>query len=223
MSLSRSRRLQFEALESRLAATVVYNTTCLGPLLSIPAPGSSSRGPAAMDDSFIIERGEVGAGSALLAVLSNDRTEPGDPLVVNYIECQQRYAGQASISYGRVAIDYKPPAQFVGIDQFRYAVEDREGFGSSATITVEVRNGWRNQVLPGDVNGDRIVSPLDALVVLNELNARGSRQLGRPGPEAAADRLDVDGNGYVNPLDALLVINELNAAAHVPAPGQPSG
>ena len=52
-----------------------------------------------------------------------------------------------------------------------------------------------------DVNGDNLVTPLDALMIINHLN----RPTSNFGP-----RLDVSSDGSVTPLDALLVINLLN-------------
>lgn len=62
-----------------------------------------------------------------------------------------------------------------------------------------------NFAMPEDCDQSGSVSPLDALVVINELN----------GPDAnlgndAARMLDVDADGLLTPLDALVVINYLN-------------
>ncbi len=60
-----------------------------------------------------------------------------------------------------------------------------------------------------DVNDDTSVSPLDALLVINELN--GSTALAAIGEgEPKPMYLDVSADGAVSPLDALLVINALN-------------
>jgi hypothetical protein len=59
-----------------------------------------------------------------------------------------------------------------------------------------------------DVNDDTSISPLDALLVINELN--GSTLAARAEGESSALYLDVSADGSVSPLDALLVINELN-------------
>ena len=63
---------------------------------------------------------------------------------------------------------------------------------------------------PFDVNGDGVVSPLDALLVINlnndvdfELTAYNARRLGNLRPDTSNDQA-------VSPLDALLVINHLN-------------
>ncbi|MEM8736334.1 MAG: dockerin type I domain-containing protein, partial [Planctomycetota bacterium] len=68
---------------------------------------------------------------------------------------------------------------------------------------------WHNETNAYDVNQDGFVSPIDALLVVNELNAQGARALA----ELMDDHLlDIDSNndGFISPLDALLVINELN-------------
>lgn len=53
-----------------------------------------------------------------------------------------------------------------------------------------------------DVNRDGHLSPIDALLVINELNA-GSKFEKRPA-------YDLNGDGFVSPIDALLLINALN-------------
>jgi hypothetical protein len=64
-----------------------------------------------------------------------------------------------------------------------------------------------------DVNSDGIVSPIDALGVINSLNKGGSRSLTSSGAgEASSNRLfiDVTGDNQLTPADALLVINQIN-------------
>lgn len=78
---------------------------------------------------------------------------------------------------------------------------------------------WQNPSIPWDVDGNDgpdAVSPLDALVVINEL---GRRQVSAPisgllpdlGPEEGSPPpfVDVNGDQHVTPLDALMVINQL--------------
>jgi|GEM_PF-1847591 len=80
--------------------------------------------------------------------------------------------------------------------------------------TVEVVS-LTNTLNPLDVNRDTVVSPIDALLVLNELNGRGPRALSGslPRSELPRDSVDVDANGVLSPFDSLLVINELNRLA----------
>ncbi len=74
-----------------------------------------------------------------------------------------------------------------------------------------VGNTWHNSALPEDVNGDHSVTPIDALLIINDLNRNGSRWLGGTTRPATSPYLDVDNNTYVTALDALIVINYLNA------------
>ena len=87
-----------------------------------------------------------------------------------------------------------------------------------------------NAVMPQDVNADGLVSPLDALLVINSLLDAGSAGSGTSGisPQAATPStssasnatqyfLDVNGDGTVSPIDALLVINSLLDPAPQPA------
>jgi hypothetical protein len=66
-----------------------------------------------------------------------------------------------------------------------------------------------NPASPLDVNGDGAVTPLDALLLINDLNNNGSpilAWLASPAPY-----LDVNGDGSVTPIDVLVVVNHLNA------------
>jgi hypothetical protein len=64
-----------------------------------------------------------------------------------------------------------------------------------------------------DVNNDFSVSPIDALLVINQLNAELSNAPAARAATATSYYLDVSADGFLSPLDALLVINKLNAAA----------
>ena len=83
-----------------------------------------------------------------------------------------------------------------------------------------VSNPWTNPDNSNDVNANGSVSPLDALLVINELNepivsdpSTGALPVPIPNPAAFAPPFfDVNGDGFVSPIDALLVINELNEA-----------
>lgn len=64
---------------------------------------------------------------------------------------------------------------------------------------------------PLDVNGDGYTSPIDALQVINSLNAGGKTEEGDMA-------LDTSGDGHISPIDALLVINRLNASEKAATP-----
>ncbi len=77
--------------------------------------------------------------------------------------------------------------------------------------------------LPEDVNSDQIVTPLDALTVINFLNSRAERNVCRmEGEGESRNLLDVSGDGWISPLDALQVINHLSAGPPDAARRDPS-
>ena len=97
------------------------------------------------------------------------------------------------------------------VDTFEYTVADGNGGQSTAIVTIAVAgiNHWQNLSNPIDVDGDGNVSPLDVLIIINELNSRGTHTL----PDLAQpsrQKLDVNGDSFVAPVDALQVINFLN-------------
>jgi hypothetical protein len=75
------------------------------------------------------------------------------------------------------------------------------------------------------VNADGVVTPLDGLLVLTELNAAGSYSLTGTTPGTRPPLFfDVSGDRHLAPLDALLVINYLNAGGEgeLPEPEPPA-
>ena len=80
---------------------------------------------------------------------------------------------------------------------------------ASPALTLTIGRDWQNSGEPLDVDNVDGVVPLDALIVINELNAAGPYALGpAPGPFY----FDVDGDGSLTPSDAITVINFLNTS-----------
>ncbi len=73
-------------------------------------------------------------------------------------------------------------------------------------------NPWHNAAVPYDVNGDGRVRPIDALIVINDLNRRGMRDVSNElSPEdELPGYLDVSGDLRLAPIDALIIVNFLN-------------
>lgn len=70
---------------------------------------------------------------------------------------------------------------------------------------------FHNYLASTDVDGDFKISPLDALMVINQLNTSGSGSLaGRSAPSTRSGLVDADADNALSPLDALLVINSIN-------------
>ena len=71
---------------------------------------------------------------------------------------------------------------------------------------------WTSPTHACDTNGDGIIAPMDALMIINHLNARGAHKLVVPpsADEMPPPFLDVNADGSVSPFDALVTINYLN-------------
>ncbi len=101
------------------------------------------------------------------------------------------------------------PADAVPVSRIRYNV---------TTVTIGGGSGegerLQNGILPADVNGDGLVTPMDALLVINHISRLRSSNSAEG--EAAANGVrkffDVNGDGVVTPLDALMVINHITKA-----------
>ena len=127
-------------------------------------------------------------------------------------------------------VTYTPEPGFTGTDTFRYSIRDDDNATSNVanvSITVEqLGPPWQNPANPLDVNRDGLVVPFDALLVINEINERGSRSLPPPplseAPFSPPPFIDVSGDNFLSPIDALLVINFLNtmSAESEPAEGE---
>lgn len=72
---------------------------------------------------------------------------------------------------------------------------------------------FHNFMMPEDTNGNGSVDPLDALVIINQLN-RGSSNEASISDSNALRLVDVDADRSLSPLDALMVINQLNSNAN---------
>jgi hypothetical protein len=72
-----------------------------------------------------------------------------------------------------------------------------------------------------DVNGDGLVTPLDALVLINELNVTGPRPAAVSQP--AGPYYDVTRDGALTATDALIIVNYLNSKSSGAASGEGEG
>jgi len=81
---------------------------------------------------------------------------------------------------------------------------------SSAILGGDSLHWWHSVLDPLDVNADGYVSPLDALIVFNYLNAGLPAQTPPPA-DYAPPYLDTSDDGFVSGIDALLIIDFLNA------------
>lgn len=68
---------------------------------------------------------------------------------------------------------------------------------------------WHNAFLPCDADHSELVTPLDALAIINAINRDGMRLL-PAARDIDAYFVDVNNDGYLSPIDALVVINAIN-------------
>jgi len=78
---------------------------------------------------------------------------------------------------------------------------------------------WQNKNWALDVNDDGNITPLDALLIINHLNALGIGPLDTPTPAGSSSFIDVNGDRFVTPLDVLIIINFLNQIQSSPGGG----
>jgi hypothetical protein len=95
------------------------------------------------------------------------------------------------------------------IDTVRSHLEAGSSDEPTAPASIVPPRVQQNPVNPLDVNNDGVVTPMDALLIVNDLN-NGAEVLRTAASDSPATYLDANGDSRVTPLDALSVINFLN-------------
>ncbi|MFO0869977.1 MAG: Ig-like domain-containing protein [Pirellulales bacterium] len=169
--------------------------------------------PGALNDDVTVNQDT----STAINVLAND-SDPEGPLSTGTVVVVTNPGhGTATVNPDKT-IQYTPAAGYVGADGFTYRVTDSQGASSVATVTITVRatpSLWQNPARPMDVNADTFVTPLDALLLINDINNKGARTLAGQNPPTPlpAPYIDPDGNGRIESRDVLLVIDAINQAS----------
>lgn len=180
--------------------------------------------PFAEDDSTDAYQ-DVFNTATVISVLDNDSDSDGtlDPSTVTIQTAPVN--GNATVAADG-SIIYQPhivPDVYLGPDSLTYTVFDDDGAESNvATVTIDVildPYPWHNRSNGMDVNNDGFISPLDALLIISELNQSGSYQLPVTGA-TPPPFYDVDADGYIAPSDAVQVINHLNDNANGEGEGE---
>lgn len=102
--------------------------------------------------------------------------------------------------------------------------QDNDGAWSEVVGVVVTVASWQNPASPHDVDGDGTIEPLDVLLLINEINSGGTRDL----PPRTAEDIDlpfwdVSGDGRLDALDVLLVINYINSRLSGSLQAPPAG
>ena len=214
-----------ELISASIAAGATYYVVVESPTGGVGGPYSlqidvpSAQAAEGRADSITTSTRDA---PSVIDVLSNDRDPDGD-LNRSQLSISNPARGTVEVitSGATPALRYTPVAGFAGMDRFRYTITDQQGL-VSPPITVEVMVldfatplPFQNGASPLDVNADGLVTAIDALLVINQLNQNAGGKLPTDISTARGlfGYLDVNGNGSLEPLDVLLVINGLNSTS----------
>jgi hypothetical protein len=165
--------------------------------------------PKAIDDTATT----VGNVPVLVNLVANDYDRDGSVNPASVLLTSGPRAGKVDVRIDGT-IKYTPPQDRFGVDSFAYSIEDNVGaVSNTAAVSILVRSAYQNPDMAQDVNDDGAHSPIDALQLISELNARGSRKLVHPPTQETAPPpyWDVNGDGYLTPADPKNVIECLNS------------
>lgn len=101
-----------------------------------------------------------------------------------------------------------------GLDQNLTTTADNASVTELFDVAVTPAFPWHNYDLPLDVNGDNATSPIDVLIIIQEINRNGSYELPTPRSSLEPPFYDVNRDGWITPSDALQIINYLNFNEH---------
>ena len=187
--------------------------------------------PIAVDPFVMVfdSQNLAGATVAVANYLAGDEFAISEPLPAG-ISLTSNAAGVLTLTGGASAASYQAALQSVTFSTSSSSTAQRtvaftvtDGSLTSAVSSKSISvvalptDPWQNPVNPLDVDANGAVTPLDALAVINYLNATGEGTL--PASFSGSYYYDVNGDDAATPLDALAVINYLNAQAA----SQPAG
>ena len=176
--------------------------------------------PRALDDSYNVDEGTTLVVSAAEGVLANDQDPEGDAMQAELV---------SSTSHGSLTFNndgsfqYTPELGFNRSDSFDYRAKDAGGAGAPARVTIAVNSAhpFHNSQAPMDVNDDGTVNAQDVLMIINDINANGMRELPAERIEGVvAPMPDVNRDNRVTPIDILIIINYLNELAAAEGEGE---
>ncbi len=172
-----------------------------GPEYNVNGLSASNALPNVIDElgAFQTSFGPLGPNEFLLAAVTFNADEAGTASFVS---------DPADLSPLHDVLLFEPDDAAVPLS--------RVNFRTTSVIIVGAGEGeaYHNFTIPEDVNGDGARTPIDALMIINDLNANGARYLygsaaGGEGETGTKRFLDVNRDGWATPIDALQTINAL--------------
>ena len=145
--------------------------------------------------------------SVTLDVVANDQNEKN--FLIQLVQPVKSGAGEFELIDDQT-IRFKPAAGFTGIGELKYRLVNAKGTQSNlGSVRVAVASsGLQNPWNRTDVDKSGYVSPIDALLVINQLNSQSMNNEGVVNTNSSR-YFDVNGDVQISPIDALLVINDL--------------
>jgi subtilisin-like proprotein convertase family protein len=191
---------------------VLYSNGLVTPKTAANAYGLDVSFPAAFDTSLSASAPQPGLINEIGASRSSAPSGAGPDLlaIVTFVASA---TGTANFTADPADIPINhdvlmgSPAFTVGVDNVTFGKTSINVVPAVPIQTQKFKNGSN----AFDVNGDGVVTPLDALYIINDLNSRGPMALLGRALNLSARYVDVSGDSYLTALDALLVVNYLNS------------
>ncbi len=147
-------------------------------------------------------------------VLANDMDPEGSALTAELVDAPQ-FASQFALNSDGTFTYQHDFQSGRTTDTFTYRAFDGQGRSVVTTVTLEIDEPppppHQNPIANLDVNVDGLVTPIDALLIINFLNFNGTTPV--TGLTAPPPYRDASGDNLISAFDVLLVINALNAAS----------
>lgn len=182
-------------------------------LYSLSIAGPALQAPVAVRDQAVLTSDNT---SAVLSILANDSDPDGS---TTDLSPSFTTTPTSFVLNGDKTVTVRATTGFTGLLRASYLLTDLDGLKSSPTnidvmvIDYSRLRPWQNPRTVTDVNGDNLITPTDALLIINYLNGGGARLLPVSGATSIFGFLDVKPDGLVTPSDALQIINQLNSSS----------
>lgn len=150
------------------------------------------------DREFVVQWGgsDVGSGIDSFDVFVSENGGPFESWIADTKETTATFEGVRGAEYS-----------FYALATDRVGNTEAHAAEHEAFTRVALYPKW-NENNPFDSSDDGFVSPIDALVIINELNQTGGYSMDEE--LVGAPYFDVSQDNFLSPIDALMVINELN-------------
>jgi subtilisin family serine protease/subtilisin-like proprotein convertase family protein len=174
-----------------------------------PPPPPPENDPPVPGDDFVTATQDTPLIIQQSDLLANDTDPNNDPLTI--VSVGNSSGGSVALNADG-SITFTPDLGGLAPGSFQYIVSDGVNTAiGNVTVMILPLYPWHNQSNPDDVNNDGVVTPIDALMVINQINAYGStpinsvRDIG-----SGITYYDVVPDNYIAANDALDVINYVN-------------